>query len=754
MAQPPAAAAAADSYAATEDRYSFAAELRPIEPLHAAAEVEIASPRAGLDRLWQKYFPDREPGRSVWRGIADVADVFRIFEIREGEAPDPIAAAAKIKALLEEAGGVLQHMDRSGLRNDEQMAEFMIRVIFAKIEACYDIVLASIKLHAAESMQPADFGPANRGMWRYLPKTDEGEKPNAGQRMRIFALNDLSQQGYRRYRENIVRTVRVQTPSGVKNTCAWEQVFSVHDYVKSLTGRRLINQAVWMDLTSGQGISGMKALEEYLCNSDDPEVPEISTDRTVFSFSNGVYLAKQESFVPYEEADRYFPANNYPVACKHHRMPFDPAWLHVADPMQIPTPAFDSIMATQRWSPDVRRWAFVLFGRLFYDVGDFDDWQVVPFLKGLAGTGKSIILNFIREVYEDSDIGIISNTIEKQFGLSAVCDKYLAIADDIRKNMQLDQTEFQNSISGNGVSCAVKFKQPKLVKPWVCTQLWSGNEPPGFHDNSGSVGRRFAVLLFALRVLRPDGTLPERLMAEMAAFICKANRCYRNMVRRHPNEGIWRILPKEFDDQRAELSATSNALVGFLSSEHVRLTRPDEPIENLYVPLEVLCREVTAFAQSHNMEKPAWGPDYYRGPLVQSGLKIGEETQKRYYPRHKRIRIPGRYVFGMDIEVNCELGEENGGDAFAAAAAAAGQSRSAGQCAAGPPKKRQRVEPQTLLGMLEPVLQQQQQQLQQQAEAAQGRAEAALHEAEAPQAGVCQGPAPQAPDGDRMEADD
>ena len=133
----------------------------------------------------------------------------------------------------------------------------------------------------------------------------------------------------------------------------------------------------------------MKQLEEYLIACDDPEVPEIVTERTVFSFLNGVYLAKQEVFIEYEHADQYFAPNQYPAACKHHHVEFNPAWTKIPDPMDIPTPAMDSIMIAQHWSPNVMRWAYVLFGRLFYDVGEFDDWQIVPFLKGLAGTGKS-----------------------------------------------------------------------------------------------------------------------------------------------------------------------------------------------------------------------------------------------------------------------------------------------------------------------------------------------------------------------------
>ena len=124
-------------------------------------------------------------------------------------------------------------------------------------------------------------------------------------------------------------------------------------------------------------------------------------------------------------------------------------------------------------------------------MGELDDWQILPFFKGLANTGKSLLLNYIREIYEDQDVGIISNIIEKQFGLGEVrlfysllifltfqqiAGKFMGVGDDLRKNFQLDQTEFQNAVSGNGVSCAQKYKKTRLEKPWTTPMVWSGNE--------------------------------------------------------------------------------------------------------------------------------------------------------------------------------------------------------------------------------------------------------------------------------------
>ncbi len=135
----------------------------------------------------------------------------------------------------------------------------------------------------------------------------------------------------------------------------------------------------------------------------------------------------------------------------------------------------------------------------------------------------------------------------------------MGIGDDLRKNFQLDQTEFQNAVSGNGVSCAQKFKAATVENPWVTPMIWSGNEVgpllllfflliflsitnffflfnkvPGFHDNSGSYGRRIVAFLFEHVIHQQDSSLFQRMMDELPRFICKCNRVYRNMIRSPP----------------------------------------------------------------------------------------------------------------------------------------------------------------------------------------------------------------------------
>ena len=64
---------------------------------------------------------------------------------------------------------------------------------------------------------------------------------------------------------------------------------------------------------------------------------------------------------------------------------------HVTDWYEIPTPHFQSVLDYQRFETEVSKWVYVMVGRLCFEVGDLDGWQIIPFMKGIARSGKSTI---------------------------------------------------------------------------------------------------------------------------------------------------------------------------------------------------------------------------------------------------------------------------------------------------------------------------------------------------------------------------
>jgi hypothetical protein len=133
----------------------------------------------------------------------------------------------------------------------------------------------------------------------------------------------------------------------------------------------------------------------------------------VFSFQNGVYVAPEDRFYWFGDArDARDRLGDGVVACKFFDMQL-PRALEAAGWQSIQTPFLDSITAYQGWAPDVCSWLYVLLGRLLYALNDRDSWQVIPFFKGMASSGKStIVLKVAKQFFEGVDVGVLSNNIE------------------------------------------------------------------------------------------------------------------------------------------------------------------------------------------------------------------------------------------------------------------------------------------------------------------------------------------------------
>lgn len=54
---------------------------------------------------------------------------------------------------------------------------------------------------------------------------------------------------------------------------------------------------------------------------------------------------------------------------------------------------------------------------MLFGLGRFDEWQIIPCLIGVAGTGKSVLMETVLGFFEQSDISMITATMEQKFGL-------------------------------------------------------------------------------------------------------------------------------------------------------------------------------------------------------------------------------------------------------------------------------------------------------------------------------------------------
>ena len=385
---------------------------------------------------------------------------------------------------------------------------------------------------------------------------------------------------------------------------AWKPVCKIQQFVNRSV-RMDSNLDQWLNATSS-GNKNVRDAIEYLTNCVDYQFPSLEKTRGVYSFRNGVYVAGEDSFRPTCEVP------DTVVSCKF----FDTDLTHVATPWRdIPTPHLDSILNHQRFEPDVKRWVYIMLGRLLYPVGHKDNWQIIMYLFGAAGTGKSTILNDVAaKFYETEDVGQLSSNCEQTFALSAFADKFLFLAPELTTSLRLSQAELQQIISGEETTINRKFQTASSGR-WTVPGALAGNQLPSWHDNAGSMQRRILLLAFEYVVTNGDTYLAQKLAKEMPRILLKCNRAYLEAIAEYGHQDVWSVLPPYFKQTRSEMAQTTNALEAFLASTSVRLGADER------VPFNEFKKRLKQYETDNGYPSQRKTADYFRVVFLRYNIK-------------------------------------------------------------------------------------------------------------------------------------
>jgi hypothetical protein len=207
-----------------------------------------------------------------------------------------------------------------------------------------------------------------------------------------------------------------------------------------------------------------------------------------------------------------------------------------------------------------------------YPLGKYDNWQVVPFLKGKGDTGKGTILSVIKQFFAGPDIAALTATQEQKFGLHTWINKRVVIGDDIPQKMSkvLDQTIFQSMASSDSVQVPRKNMRALTIVKWLVALLLCGNQVPDWLDASGSVSRRFGIFLFETTVTRRDTTIKDKIKTEVPAILLKCLHAYRKMVEEGGSRGFYDsgdlkgVACRELHDSNNQFRAETSPITDFL----------------------------------------------------------------------------------------------------------------------------------------------------------------------------------------------
>lgn len=589
-----------------------------------------------FDELEQKWKTEGSPD-----GLQNVLNIFGISST-EDFIPQRVADAftkdwklyCRIRRELEDMDMDEEDEDGENDRQelDDRFAKFQESIFWGR-----ETLLSFMRMTNCNSAFPVP-SSAELLFW-HSPLNKEDLQPT--HIYTLYLLGSLFRMRYRRFEGQVFEQI-------FKNgnaTHAWKEKCDIKTIVRSLSNKET-HFEMWKMMLSGHFEPAVK----YLTDCLDMEFPDLKICRRVWSFDDGIYDASEDSFRFYGQC-----TDDHLVSCKIIERKFSGVYFD-GDPIpgtplktyeDLDTPLFNSIFAPQQWDDDMMKWVFVFMGRLFYEVNERDSWQVIPFLKGVAGTGKSTVIKVIQRVYNSRDVGVISNNIEKQFGLSSIFNKKIFIIPEMKGDFSLDVASFQSMVTGEELSMAVKHENP-CVGRWVVPGIMAGNESMNWQDKSGSISRRIVVLDFPNKVPAEtsDPNLLENIVDnELPAIIRKASLAYSWAVDNFRDADIWTALPPRICEERRKLQFSTNPLYAFMNSERVEIDSEEYTLESIFIS-QLKIFTTLKFPGVSIM----WNSDAYSLIFSDHGITV-EDTTKNW-PRSSQNAQRNTYIVGCRVVTN------------------------------------------------------------------------------------------------------
>lgn len=469
-------------------------------------------------------------------------------------------------------------------------------------------------------------------IFRFTPEDVSKNKPF--QNLLVFLLKRAYQKGYRLYREGCYKQIYY---NGYP-THAWKYVMPLLAFVYDSISRET-NGEMWRNLTDSK--DNAKRAVDYLLNAKDKELPTIEPDRHLFAFTDGLYDAKGMRFYHYDNN----PLSSDRVAIKFFEQPFNVDELFGAkDWYDIETDGVQKIFKHQEFSDDVCKVIYAMMGRCLYDVNEMDHWEVILFIKGVAGSGKSTIGKILKDFYPPTDVAVLSSNIERKFGLGAIFDKLLFLCFEVKASWGLDQGDFQCMISGEEIPVAIKHKTA-VTTLWKVPGMLMGNEVArSWQDAAGSMTRRVLVAEFNKKVKNTDTTLGNKIKDRFAATLHKCNMAYHWLFNECGTANIWTKIPKYFIETQKHFSGVINPLEDFLQNNDTILVNASDP--TCCMPLDEFQLMYMNFCKKNNHPNVRFTKDHYQTTFENEGLFYKVEPEKDWRGTTKRNI---KWLYGVSL---------------------------------------------------------------------------------------------------------
>ena len=334
--------------------------------------------------------------------------------------------------------------------------------------------------------------------------------------------------------------------------CAYVATYEDYgDYVSYVLGE---------DPTLRSGPNYVNDLVKYMqCYKHEKCMPEYKPDIMLLSFRNGALELDLNKFTPYAIMQ---PKDEICKRVARH---------HIDDDYtgETDTPLLDKIMLAQ-FDDEIATLLYALIGRLFFPVSMLDGWQVMPYLTGVGGTGKSQIMLVIASLFRPNAIGALASKREEVFGMANIIDKEIIIGSDMPASLSkaIRQEDVQSMTSGEPMEIARKGKIA-INKVWTSPIIMCSNHMPDYVNTGNNIGRRMVTFRFNNPIAKKDNDLLKNIReSELPNIVAKGLASYA-LYRIKVNEAgdFWRAVPPQINEWQKHLSSSTSQLYKFFSMD-------------------------------------------------------------------------------------------------------------------------------------------------------------------------------------------
>lgn len=414
---------------------------------------------------------------------------------------------------------------------------------------------------------------------------------------------------------------------------------SIQEVLETLTSNTPLDEAM-------QNKSCYDLVIRRLTHGVYPDLfPEYKTCRYQFAFEDAVYDAKEDKFYDYAEFEEL------DESIKPCRFFQGMTILDKKDnDFDIPHTKSVILYQLQKFKnskkDEILLWMLGMFGRCLFDVREMDEWQVMVFLFGFAGTGKGLLISMLGKIYEKDQIGTLSDNLDPKFGLTDLYKKSLNLAPEIGIDFKLDVSTFNSMVSGEQIVVNEKFAKNAKTVQWKTPTVMAGNLLPRWPDNSNALTRRIVFCPFSVIVPeeKVDHSLCDKLDQEIGSFVVYISRCYHKIRNLVGHKSFWNVIPDEFDNFRRDILAEKQPITSFVKTSGSVIIAPRETVR-----LSEFEEEYKTFCRTRSLRyMPSHDPSF-GSQMAKLGLRIIIEKESHRLQDNTFTDVPVRYVKGCSL---------------------------------------------------------------------------------------------------------